>query len=100
MSQRAEEAALRGHADRSGPCDHAGALVQIRTPPHGDTLLLAWCRRCGALQVNGETLRPTLLAEAVRDRDTMLETLTIAQARATELVGEVRYLRDNLVGAI
>lgn len=98
MTIQDEEAAVRGHAPRTPAplCDHDGTLVQIRTPPHGDTLLLSWCARCGALQANGETRRPTLLAEAVRDRDTMCETLTIVQDRCTELVKETRSLKREL----
>lgn len=92
-------------------CDHDGSMVEIRTPPHCDTLLLSWCSRCGALRANGETRRPelnALLLEvlravpmyeytiAVRDRDAMCETLTAAQESGTKLAEENRKLRVRL----
>lgn len=93
MSQHAEEAAVRGHGPRPGACDHDESVAHFRTPPHGEDLTLMWCGQCGAIQVSGEWRRPTMLAEAVRDRDTMCQTLTIAQEVGTKLVEENRLLR-------
>jgi hypothetical protein len=88
-------------AGADSACDHAGSLVQVRTPPNGSAPVLSWCSRCGALKMDGEWLRPDCVpaekyGAAVRDRDAMCETLTTAQERGTALVEEVRLLRARL----
>jgi hypothetical protein len=91
MSQHTEEAAIRGHGPRPVVCDHDGTVVQLGS---GCT---AWCRRCGAISpASGRWEVPPMLAAAVRDRDTMHETLTIAQERGTALVKENRGLKERL----
>lgn len=93
MSQHAEEAAARGHGPRPDVCNHDGPLVKVQPPPPAGVLL--WCNRCGAFNAYGDWLKPTLLVEVVRDRDTMCETLTIAQEVGTKLVEENRLLRAH-----
>lgn len=91
MSAHEEEAALRGHGP--APCDHAEPCV-----PRGSA---RWCPRCGALWDAGQWHTPLSRAPdsaAIRDRDEMERTLTIVQARSTELVNEVRSLRARLNG--
>ncbi len=59
-----------------------------------------WCLRCGALHVDGQWKIPTQRVPdsvAIRDRDTMHETLTIAQERCTALKEEVRRLNVQLM---
>lgn len=83
------EAAVRGHGSRPPPCDHEGTCVGI-----GINSL--WCGRCGALSTDGQWRIPPLLAEAVRDRDTMCETLTYAQDSGSKLVEENRLLKARI----
>ena len=97
MTARQDEASLRGHGVRSTACDHAGTLVKVEPPAPASVLF--WCNRCGAFNVLGEWRQPTLVERydtAVRDRDTMHETLTIVQGRCTELLNEVRSLKAQL----
>lgn len=104
MSAHDDEAALRGHGPRPEVCDHrrpskivlevsAGAAAAGMAVP-----VAHWCDDCGAVRYSGregwET--PRLLARAVRDRDTMCATLTIAQERGTALVEENRLLKAQL----
>jgi len=74
-------------------CDHAEPCV-----PRGSA---RWCPRCGALWDAGQWHAPYSRASesaAIRDRDEMGRTLTIAQARCTELLEEVRSLKAKLNG--
>ena len=58
-----------------------------------------WCLRCGAIHIDGQWKAPVLLAAAIRDRDTMHTTLTIAQERGTALVEENRRLKETIAVA-
>ena len=88
MTVHQDEVAIRGHGPRPAICDHECTRVQL-----GSNL---WCRRCGALHIDGQWETPTLLSAAIRDRDTMHTTLTIVQTRCTELVEENRTLKARL----
>ena len=90
MSAHEDEAALRGHGPRPTTCDHECTRMDLGRQP------ALWCTRCGALHVGGQWRSPTLLAAAIRDRDTMHETLTIAQERGTALIEENRKLKERL----
>ena len=89
MSAHEKEAAVRGHGARPTTCDHDGTLLLLATAN--------WCPRCGAIHIDGQWKNPMLNAStAVRDRDTMYETLTIVQRRCTDLLNEVRDLKVQL----
>lgn len=93
MSAHEEEATVRGHGPRPA-CDHDGARVDLLAQP------AVWCSRCGALYTTGNWIIPSQRvpdSTAIRDRDTMHETLTIAQERCTALVEEVRLLKAQLM---
>ena len=90
MSTHDNEAVLRGHGPRPVTCDHECAMVQLGMRDG------MWCHRCGAFHIDGEWKSPTLLGAAIRDRDTMHTTLTIAQDRGTKLVEENRALKGTI----
>ena len=149
MTQHEDEAALRGHGPRAA-CDHNPDSIYLIA---GNSKTVEWCRRCGAIHLDGEWWNPGLLTDlewgdrplpedasiesafptrngrhdtygeamrlvgarhskgrlvalvhwllclrddAARDRDTMCETLTIAQQRGTDLVEENRLLKARL----
>lgn len=93
MSSRSDEAAIRGHGRRPTTCDHECARVQLGV---GDKM---WCSRCGALHIDGQWKIPSMRVPdsiAIRDRDTMHETLTIVQHRSTDQAEEIRVLKARL----
>ena len=89
-----EEAAVRGHGPRPTDCDHEGTSGQLGS---GCT---RWCNRCGALSVSDDhwTIPSMRVPDsvAIRDRDTMHETLTIVQDRSTKQAEEIRLLKARL----
>lgn len=89
MSARDDETALRGHGGRP-TCDHECTRTFLGV---GDKM---WCGWCGALHADGQWKVPLQLSAAIRDRDTMCDTLTIVQERCTAQQEEIRILKARL----
>lgn len=81
------------HDESAVACDH-----ETHKMPLGSQAA-EWCRRCGSLHIDGQWKIPSLRvpdSEAIRDRDTMHETLTIVQGRSTAQTEEIRLLKARL----